>query len=37
VLQFFEEGAINMAKWGEIVTRHGLGERWEKFQRQFLE
>lgn len=36
VLQLVESGEMNVAQFHEIVTRHGLRERWEKFERQFL-
>jgi hypothetical protein len=37
VLQFLEEGALDLPRFEAILTRHGLGARWASFQRQFLE
>jgi hypothetical protein len=37
VLQFLEEGALNLARFEDIIRRHALQARWETFQRQFLE
>jgi hypothetical protein len=36
LLQFIEADAIDKGKLREIVARHGLLERWEQFERQFL-
>lgn len=36
LLQFVEEGALDTARFQEIVRRHGLVEIWAKFERQFL-
>jgi hypothetical protein len=36
LLQFIEEGAIESARFQEIVRRHGLLERWLVFERQYL-
>lgn len=37
VLQFLEEGALDLPRFEAILARHGLGARWASFQRQFLE
>src|SRR5713226_3980137 len=36
LLQFVEEGALDAAKFQEIVRRHDLVDAWAKFERQFL-
>ncbi len=36
VLQFIEAAALDTAQFQAIVTRHGLRERWQQFERQFL-
>jgi hypothetical protein len=36
VLQFIEADAIDLDRLQEILTRHGLGGAWERFERQFL-
>jgi len=36
VVQFLEEGAIDQTRFQAIATRHGLADRWQKFERQFL-
>jgi hypothetical protein len=36
VVQFIEEGAIDQVKFQAVVTRHGLADRWQKFERQFF-
>ncbi len=36
LLQFIEEGAIDAARFQEIVTRNKLVDAWAKFERQFL-
>lgn len=36
LLQFIEEGAIDSARFQEIVNRNDLVEAWAKFERQFL-
>ena len=36
VLQFLEAAVVDKEQFGEIVTRHGLLDRWEQFERQFL-
>ena len=37
LLQFVEEGALDAERFEQIVARHGLVDRWQQFQRQFLE
>jgi len=36
LLQFIETGAVDSAHFQAILTRHGLTDRWRKFERQFL-
>jgi len=36
LLQFVEAGVISSPDFEKIIDRHGLGEKWEKFARQFL-
>lgn len=36
LLQFIEEGALDAARFQEIVRRHALLDAWTKFERQFL-
>jgi len=36
LLQFVEEGALEVERFMSIVARHGLGEAWTRFERQFL-
>ena len=36
LLQFIEADAIDKGKLREIMARHGLLERWQQFERQFL-
>ena len=36
LLQFLEEGALDDARFREIIRRHELVETWTKFERQFL-
>jgi hypothetical protein len=36
LLQFIEEGAVDVARFREIVRRHNLVDAWAKFERQFL-
>ena len=36
LIQFIEEEAIEMLRFQQIVERHGLVERWNKFKLQFL-
>jgi hypothetical protein len=37
LLQFIEAGALNVTRFEAILTRYGLVDRWQRFQRQFLE
>ena len=36
LLQFFEAGALNAARFQAIVARHGLVSAWQRFEKQFL-
>lgn len=36
LLQFFEAGALNAARFQAIVARHGLVRAWQRFEKQFL-
>ena len=36
LLQFLESSVLNTQKFGELVTRHGLSDAWQRFGRQFL-
>ena len=36
LLQFIEEGALDAARFQEMVRRHDLIDAWAKFERQFL-
>ncbi len=36
LLQFIEAGVLDDARFQAILTRHGLRELWQRFQRQFL-
>jgi len=36
LLQFIEAGALDAARFQAIVARHGLLDRWRRFERQFL-
>lgn len=36
LLQFLESDVLNTQKFGELVTRHGLSDGWQRFGRQFL-
>ncbi len=36
ILQFVEAGGLNRDKLGEILKRHGLSERWTRFEQQYL-
>ena len=36
LLQFIEAGALNAGNFQSILTRHCLGDAWQKFERQFL-
>jgi len=37
LLQFIEEGALDSARFKDIVARHGLETRWQRFEQQFLD
>jgi hypothetical protein len=36
LLQFVEAGALRPEEFHAILTRHGLGERWQEFERTIL-
>lgn len=36
LLQFIETGVLDLARFQAIVTRHGLLEAWQRFEKQFL-
>ena len=36
VLQFVEAGVLDAQRFQAILTRHGLVDRWQQFERQFL-
>lgn len=36
LLQFIEEGALDATRFESILARHGLLDRWQTFQDQFL-
>lgn len=36
LLQFIEAGVLGSPVFEKIIARHGLGEKWERFARQFL-
>lgn len=36
ILQFIEAGALDLAVFQAILARHGLIDRWDRFERQFL-
>lgn len=36
LLQFIEEGALDLQRFKQILARHHLDERWQQFERQFL-
>ena len=36
LLQFLESGVLDAQRFGELVTRHGLSDAWQRFGRQFL-
>ncbi|MGB6219508.1 hypothetical protein [Haloferula sp.] len=36
LLQFVESGRIDGNEFGNILSRHGLVEKWERFSQQFL-
>lgn len=37
ILQFVEQEAVNRRRLSEILQRHGLVEKWQRFQRRYLE
>lgn len=37
ILQFLQHNAIDHAKLGRILARHGLTPRWEKFRARYLD
>ena len=37
LLQFVEAGALDTARFQNIVVRHGLAAAWQQFEQQFLE
>jgi hypothetical protein len=37
LLQFIEAGALDVARFQDIIVRHGLLEAWKRFERQFLD
>lgn len=36
LLQFLEADALDLARFQEVVNRHGLTSEWQQFERQFL-
>lgn len=36
LVQFIEEGALDLPRFQQILARHNLVERWQQFERQFL-
>jgi len=36
LVQFIEEGALDTERFQQIIARHGLLDRWQQFERQFL-
>jgi hypothetical protein len=36
LLQFIEAGALDAERLDAILKRHGLVEKWQRFERQFL-
>lgn len=36
VLQFIEAGALDAVRFQDILARHGLGDAWQRFEKQFL-
>lgn len=36
LVQFIDEGALDLVRFEQIVQRHGLAESWQRFQQQFL-
>jgi hypothetical protein len=37
LLQFIEAGALDTARFQDVVVRHGLAAAWRRFEQQFLE
>ena len=37
LIQFVQQGALDLHKWNHILLRHGLAERWQEFGQKFLE
>ena len=37
ILQFIEQGAVNLEKLQNVLERHGLTAKWKEFQRKYLE
>ena len=35
LVQFIEEGALDLQRFQQILVRHNLVERWQQFERQF--
>jgi hypothetical protein len=36
LLQFIEAGALDLAHFQAIISRHGLQEAWQRFEKQFF-
>ena len=36
ILQFLEQEAVDRDKLNRILSRHRLGEKWDKFRQRFL-
>ena len=36
LLQFIESAALDAARFQALLTRHGLMDAWQRFERQFL-
>lgn len=36
IIQFLEQGALNMERFADILTRHGLAAKWKRFQQRHL-
>jgi hypothetical protein len=37
LVQFISEGAVTQDQLAELITRHGLGDKWDTFRRRFLD
>lgn len=35
IIQFLEEGAVELSALADVLTRHGLTKQWEEFKRKF--